>query len=100
MSPSTIRGPSGKATARATGSRTANSANFTPDTPLVGVRRAILDDGGMHSRATLLGVTGALLAVAAARSAGLAASGADLAVLRVHVPPRVRLSDTHPTASA
>ena len=48
----------------------------------------------------VLGATGALVVLAAARSAGLAASGSDLAVLRVRVPARVRLSDAHLMASA
>jgi dienelactone hydrolase len=54
----------------------------------------------MHSPAALLGASRALLIVAAANSAVLAAPGSDLAVLRIRVPARVKLSDARPKASA
>lgn len=54
----------------------------------------------MHSRSALLGVTRALLVVAAATSAVLAAPRSDLAVLRIRVPAHVKLSDVRLKASA
>jgi predicted dienelactone hydrolase len=54
----------------------------------------------MHSPAGLLGCTRALLIVAAATSAGLAAPGSDIAVLRVRVPAHVKLTDSRAKASA
>src|SRR5438105_1309117 len=54
----------------------------------------------MRSRAALLGITRALVVIAAATSAGLAAPGSDLAVLDVRVPARVRLDDAHSKARA
>src|SRR5262249_41522022 len=54
----------------------------------------------MHSRAALFGVTCALVVAVDTRSAGIAGPRSDLAVLRIRVPPRVRLSDAHLKASA
>src|SRR4029450_5292142 len=54
----------------------------------------------MHSPSALLGVTRALLVVAAATSAVLAAPRSDLAVLRIRVPAHVKLSDVRLKASA
>ena len=48
----------------------------------------------------LPGVACALVVFAAAASAVLAASGSDLAVLRIRVPAHVRLGDARPTARA
>src|SRR5262245_38820157 len=54
----------------------------------------------MHPSSALLGVTRALLVVAAATSTGRAAPGSDLAVLDIRIPARVSLSDARPKASA
>src|SRR5262245_38682692 len=54
----------------------------------------------MHSRFVPLGVTGAVLVVAATRSVVVAAPRSDLAVLRIRIPAHVKLSDARPKASA